>query len=326
VISTARVGYEAGLVLDISDLWAANNWEQQFGSLSANGKWKGKYWNIPWNIDSFPGFWYLSDDWKTRGFTAPKSIDELEKLFAAYKSAGVAPLLVANIEKWHMPYLVEYTILGVGGHSTWVGLTTGSTKWTDPKVHAAFSRIADWLTKGYFYPNMNAYKIEEVFPFWLSGQAALIPGGSWLIGVADKAGKETQYFQQPKLSPDIENAVVASTEPFSIPAHAEHPEDAKILLTYMASAEAQQIFANIALNPMSNVGVDHSKLPGPVQQNVTDVRTGPVVLGFDWDLPEPIFTAAWAGIQQFADSPTEDVIAKVLGDVDTVATRYFTPS
>src|SRR4051812_14380161 len=58
VISTARVGYEAGLVLDISDLWAANNWEQQFGSLSANGKWKGKYWNIPWNIDSFPGFWY----------------------------------------------------------------------------------------------------------------------------------------------------------------------------------------------------------------------------------------------------------------------------
>jgi len=165
-----------------------------------------------------------------------------------------------------------------------------------------------------------------VFPFWLGGEAALIPGGSWLIGVASKAGKDTQYFQQPKLSPDIENAVVASTEPFSIPAHAEHPDEAKILLTYMASAEAQQIFANIALNPMSNVGVDHSKLPGPVQQNVTDVRTGPVVLGFDWDLPEPIFTAAWAGVQQFADSPTEDMIAKVLGDVDAVATQYFTPA
>jgi ABC-type glycerol-3-phosphate transport system substrate-binding protein len=162
-----------------------------------------------------------------------------------------------------------------------------------------------------------------VFPFWLGGQAALIPGGSWLITVADAGGKATDYFQQPTLSPDVQNAVAASTEPFSIPARAEHPDEAKLLLGYLASAEAQQIFANIALQPMSNVNVDHSNLPGPVQHNVKDVRTGPVVLGFDWDLPEPVFTAAWAGIQQFVDSPTDDTIASVLNDVQTAADQYF---
>src|SRR5438874_2506578 len=119
-ISSARGGYDAGLVLDISDLWQQNGFEQQFGSLSSNAKWRGKYWNIPWNVDSFPGFWYLTDDWQQRGFTAPTNYDQLEQLFVSYKSAGMYPLLVANIEKWHLPYLVEYVILGTGGRSAWV--------------------------------------------------------------------------------------------------------------------------------------------------------------------------------------------------------------
>ncbi len=170
---------------------------------------------------------------------------------------------------------------------------------------------------------MNAYKIEDVFPFWLGGQAALIPGGSWLITTADSANRSTEHFQQPTVSPDVQNAVAASTEPFSIPARAEYPEDAKLLLTYLASAEAQQIFANVALNPMANVNVDNSKLPAPVQHNIKDVRTGPVVLGFDWDLPEPVFTAAWAGIQQLVDSPNDDAISSILNDVQTAADQYF---
>jgi multiple sugar transport system substrate-binding protein len=322
-ISSARGGYDAGLVLDISDLWQQNGFEQQFGTLSSNAKWKGKYWNIPWNVDSFPGFWYLTDDWQQRGFSAPTNYDQLEQLFASYKSAGMYPLLVANIEKWHLPYLVEYVILGTGGRLAWVGLTDGSGHWTDDAIRGSFQRIADWLNKGYFYPNMNAYKIEDVFPFWLGGQAALIPGGSWLITTAESASRSTDYYQQPTLSPSVQNAVVASTEPFSIPARAAHLNDAKLLLSYLASAEAQQIFANIALNPMSNVNVDHTKLPSAVQKNIKDVRTGPVVLGFDWDLPEPVFTAAWAGIQQFVDSPTDDTINSVLNDVQTAADQYF---
>jgi multiple sugar transport system substrate-binding protein len=323
VISTARIGYDAGLVTDISGLWQQNNWEQQFGTLSSNARWKGKYWNIPWNVDSFPGFWYLTDDWQQRGLTAPTNYDQLEQLLAAYHDAGLYPLLVANIEKWHLPYLVEYVILGVGGRQTWVGLTDGTSRWTDDPVRASFRRVADWINKGYFYPDMNAYKIEEVFPFWLGGQAGLIPGGSWLITVAQSAGRATDYFQQPTVSPDVQNAVAASTEPFSIPAKAEHPDEAKLLLSYLASAEAQQIFANIALNPMSNVNVDHSKLPGPVQHNIQDVRTGPVVLGFDWDLPEPVFTAAWAGIQQLVDSPSDESIDTILNTVQTAADVYF---
>jgi ABC-type glycerol-3-phosphate transport system substrate-binding protein len=323
VISTARIGYDAGLVTDISDLWQQNGWEQQFGTLSSNARWKGKYWNIPWNVDSFPGFWYLNDDWQQRGFTAPTNYDQLEQLLGAYKDAGLYPLLVANIEKWHLPYLVEYVILGLGGRQAWVGLTDGSGHWTDDAVRTSFRRVADWINKGYFYPNMNAYKIEEVFPFWLSGQAGMIPGGSWLITVAESAGRATDYFQQPTVSADVQNAVAASTEPFSIPARAEHPDDAKLLLSYLASAEAQQIFANRALNPMSNVNVDHSKLPGPVQHNIQDVRTGPVVLGFDWDLPEPVFTAAWAGIQQLVDSPNDDSIDTILNNVQTAADLYF---
>jgi multiple sugar transport system substrate-binding protein/raffinose/stachyose/melibiose transport system substrate-binding protein len=323
VISTARIGYEAGLVLDISDMWQQNGWEQQFGSLSSNGKWKGKYWNVPWNVDSFPGFWFLTDDWQQRGLAAPTNFDQLEQLFDTYKAANTYPLLLANIEKWHMPYLIEYLILGIGGRKTWVGLTDGSGRWTDAPVRASFSKAGDWLNKGYVYPNMNAYKIEEVFPFWLSGQAALIPGGSWLLTVADSANRSTAYFPQPRISPDIENAVVASTEPFSIPAKAEHPEEAKLLLAYLASPQAQQIFANVALQPMSNVNVDHTKLPAAVQQNIRDVRTGPVVLGFDWDLPEPVFTAAWAAIQQFVDSPTDDTIEQALNDTQAAADSYF---
>ncbi len=323
VISDARVGYDAGLCMDLSDLWKQNNWEQEFGPLSANAKWKGKYWNIPWNIDSFPGYWYITEDWQKRGFKDPTDFTSLETILDTYKKDNVSPLVVANIEKWHMPYQIEYLILGIGGRKTWVGLTDGSVKWTDDLVRQSFAKAADWLKKGYFYPNMNAYKLEDIFPFWLSGKGALIPGGAWVVTAAESQQKHSDYFRPPTLSVDVENAVTASTEPFSISAKAEHPDEAKLLLSFMASKDAQQIFGDIALNPMSNGHVDVSHLPPAVQHNLKDVQKGPVVLGFDWDLPNPVYTQAWAGIQQLVGSPDDATITKVLTDIQKVATDFF---
>src|SRR5207249_10536516 len=77
------------------------------------------------------------------------------------------------------------------------------------------------------------------------------------------------------------------------------------------------------LQPMPNTAVAPSNLPGPVQHNVTAVRPAPAVLGFDWDLPEPVFTAAWAGIQQLVDSPNDDSIDAILNAVQMSADGYF---
>jgi len=70
----------------------------------------------------------------------------------------------------HLPYLVEYSSLGQADARP--GWADRRERPVDRRSRACvLRRVADWINKDYFYPNMNAYKIEYVFPFWLGGQA-----------------------------------------------------------------------------------------------------------------------------------------------------------
>ena len=322
--SLARISIDAGLVMDITELYMEKGYDKRFGPLGDTADWKGKKWSIPFNLDQFPGVWYFKDVFERMGLKPPKTLDEFEVILAEFKKNGIPAVWIGNRDRWHAPYMVEYLILRLGGVKTWKGLADGSAHWTDPEVVAAFEKFADWLNKGYFYPDMNAYDITDLYPYWTSDQIGMCgPCGPWAFENAKLAGRDADYFPFPVLKEGDPVVGIVNAEPFSISKNAPHPEEAKLLLDFLGSKEAQQIFMDITNIPMANLDVDVSRQPEPIQKMIKDAHTLPSVLGFDWDLPEAAFSVAQPAIQEFVANPTSEMIAKVTKEIEESVQKWL---
>jgi ABC-type glycerol-3-phosphate transport system substrate-binding protein len=322
--SLARISIDAGLVMDITELYMEKGYDKRFGPLGDAADWKGKKWSIPFNLDQFPGVWYFKDVFERMGLKPPKTLDEFEVILAEFKKNNIPAVWIGNRDRWHAPYMVEYLILRLGGVKTWKGLTDGSAHWTDPEVVAAFEKFADWLNKGYFYPDMNAYDITDLYPYWTSDQIGMCgPCGPWAFENAKPAGRDADYFPFPVLKEGDPVVGIVNAEPFSISKNAPHPEEAKLLLDFLGSKEAQQIFMDITNIPMANLDVDVSKQPEPIQKMIKDAHTLPSVLGFDWDLPEAAFSVAQPAIQEFVANPTSEMITKVTKEIEESVQKWL---
>ncbi len=323
-ISLARISIDAGLAMDITDLWNEKDYDTRFGPLGNAGEWKGKKWSIPFNLDQFPGVWYFKDVFDQFGLKPPETLDEFEQVLAEFSGRGISAIWIGNRDRWHAPYMVEYLILRLGGVDVWKGLADGSAHWTDPEVVSAFEKFADWLNKGYFYPDMNAYDITDLYPYWTSDQIGMCgPCGPWAFENAKLAGRDADYFPFPVKNAGDPKVGVVNAEPFSISKNAPHPEEAKLLLDFLGSKEAQQIFIDITNIPMANTEVDVSSQPEPIQKMIKDAHTQPSVLGFDWDLPEAAFSVAQPAIQEFVANPTPDMITKVTTEIEDSVQKWL---
>ncbi|GEM_PF-5672278 len=322
--SLARISIDAGLVMDITEMYEEKGYDKRFGPLGDTADWKGRKWSIPFNLDQFPGVWYFKDVFEKMGLKPPTTLDELEVILAEFKKNNISAIWIGNRDRWHAPYMVEYLILRLGGVKTWKGLADGSAHWTDPEVVAAFEKFADWLNKGYFYPDMNAYDITDLYPYWTSDQIGMCgPCGPWAFENAKLAGRDADYFPFPVLKEGDPVVGIVNAEPFSISKNAPHPEEAKLLLDFLGSKEAQQIFMDITNIPMANLDVDVSNQPEPIQKMIKDAHTLPSVLGFDWDLPEAAFSVAQPAIQEFVADPTPATIAKVTKEIEDSVQKWL---
>jgi multiple sugar transport system substrate-binding protein len=198
--SLARISIDAGLVTDITDLYQQKDYAKRFGPLGDSADWKGKKWSIPFNLDQFPGVWYYPDVFDKMGLKPAETFDELETILAEFKKKDIPAIWIGNRDRWHAPYMVEYLILRLGGVKTWKGLADGSAHWTDPEVVAAFEKFADWLNKGYFFPDMNAYDHMDIYPYWTTDKIGMCgPCGPWAYENSKLAGREPDYFPFPVL-------------------------------------------------------------------------------------------------------------------------------
>jgi ABC-type Fe3+ transport system substrate-binding protein len=142
-------------------------------------------------------------------------------------------------------------------------------------------------------------------------------------GVAAAAKKEYDYFPWPTKDTTIPQRCNGNGEPFSITKNAPHPDEAEILLTYLASKEAQQIFADGYQGLVCNVDVDYSKQPPVVQKMIKDMKTLTFVTHMNWDVPLPVNTALLAAVSDFVGNPNDDTIKKGTESIEKAAKDYW---
>ena len=142
---------EKGLSVPIDDLWAKvkDNFAEGFQQAVVGND--GKVYGIP--VDYYPwAVFYRKSLFSDKGYTVPKTWDDLKALCTKMQGDGLTPIAFADQEGWPAMGTFDILNLRLNGYDFHVGLMAGKEKWTDPKVTAVFQKWAEILpyhTKNY---------------------------------------------------------------------------------------------------------------------------------------------------------------------------------
>jgi multiple sugar transport system substrate-binding protein len=239
-----------GLALPIDDVWETldANYSDAFKKASTGDdgkKYFVPFYNYPWAL------FYRKSLWADKGYTVPKTIDELKTLAAKMKADGLAPIGFADKDGWPAMGTFDQLNMRLNGYDFHVSLMAYKESWTDHKVKAVFD-----LWKG-------------LLPLHQAGAN----GRTWQEAAQDLSAKKTgmyllglfvaQQFKGADLDdldffafPEVDSkygtgAVEAPIDGFMISKKAKNVTAAKEALKYLGTAEAQNLYLK---NDPSNVG------------------------------------------------------------------------
>jgi glucose/mannose transport system substrate-binding protein len=219
----------------------------------------GKVYTVPENIHRANVLWYNKKVFTDNGLTAPKTWDEFKTAAESLKAKGIAALALGDKDIWPYGMVFETILIANLGADGFNGLWTGATKWDDPKVTDSLN----WLQTAYGYVNTDHKSLtwDQANQLVIDGKAAMTIMGDWANG--DYVAKKfTDYGWA--AAPGNDKLYQALADSFPLPVKAPHPDAVKKLLTFMASAEGQDIF-----NPWKGsipANIDAGNPPAGAQQ------------------------------------------------------------
>lgn len=250
----------AGKMESLNDLYEANGWMQDFPKglldlISADGN----IYSVPVNIHRSNVLWYIPANLEKWGVTVPETWDAfISDTCPKLQAAGVTPIAVA--ETWTQIHLWENVAISVLGADGWKGLWDGTTAWDGPemtKVFETFGKVLDCANT-----DMTALTWQDASKMVAEGKAAFNVMGDWAAGyflVDLKLSAGDGFGWAP--APGTAGIFNMLSDTFGLPKGAPNQDAVKAWLTFLGSAEAQDIF-----NPLKG------SLPANTKADITNPK------------------------------------------------------
>lgn len=220
------------------------------------------------------GFIYNKDAFKELGIEPPATEEEFFAALDKIKEDGTyIPLAMGTKDLWEAATMGYQNI----GPTYWHGeegrlaLLKGEQKLTDPQWVEPFATLAKW--KPYLGDGFEAQTYPDSQNLFTLGRAAIFPAGSWEISVFN-----TQVdFEMGAFAPPVKAAgdtcyISDHTDiGIGLNAASRNPEAAKSFLTWVASPEFAEIYAN-ALPGFFSLNSTPVKMEDPLAQEFVSWR------------------------------------------------------
>ncbi len=303
---------KAGRMEPLNDLYKANGWMEQFpkGLLDLVSDSAGNIYSVPVNIHRSNVLWYVPAKLAEWGVTVPKDWDEfVNTTCPALQAKNVTPIAIG--ENWTQSHLWESVALGVLGADGYNGLWNGKTNWTGPEALKVWDTYGKVLACG--NSDMNAITWQDASKLVIDGKAAFNIMGDWAAGyfIADlKLKPETDFAWS--AAPGTEGVFMMLSDTFGLPKGVKHPENVKAWLSFLGSAEAQDIFNPLkgSLPANTTAKISDSTLYNAYFQSAYKDWTSNVIVGSQRH--GAVAPAAF-------DSGFLNIIAQFQGDKDTAS-------
>lgn len=314
---------KAGMLEDVSDIWAANGLDEQLKSAAPSMTIDGKKWGVPYTYYQW-GIYYRKDIFAAQGITPPKTWAELLAACEKLNKAGITPFTIGTKALWPTAGWFDYLDLRVNGYDFHMQLTSGKVPYTDPRVKAVFEKWAELVKPGYFINNHAALDWQDAMPQFVQGKAAMYLMGNFAVATMKLGGlKDEQigFLQFPEITPGLPSAEEAPTDTFHIPAKAKNKADAKVFLAYLATPAVQsKMNATLGQLPINNKA---TKPADPILDQGFAMLSNAKALSqfYDRDAQADMAKAGMEGFQEFMIKP--DKIDQILARLDKVRQRVY---
>lgn len=306
----------AGQLLALDDVWREKDWDRYYSqSWKEMGSYQDQVYGVWIKSNSKSAFWYTVEEFEKLGLTEPKTWDEFLDIGAKFKEAGKPPLITGAKDGWVLTDWFENTFLKVGGPVLYNQLIRHEISWKHPKVVEAFEVIKDLLDRDYFAPDLLGFGFFESFMKRTRGEAGMQLMGGWINGMTQaefgwKPGIDFTFFTYPIIDPSFPMAITVGADIVNIAKGAKGIEEAKILVDFLASPEAQAIWVERGglIAPNKLVTLDFYDVNA--KKEALALSNYVVVFDLDDMIPTELSTAFRAELQRFFYNPTllEDVL------------------
>lgn len=187
---------EAGLVQDLTEAYEERDW-QVYDFAKERVTVDGKTYGVPGELETI-GLFYNKDVFTELGLEEPQSVDELRAAADAIKASGRTPFAVGDKEGWEGGHLLSMALSSAIGSEGMEELFAGDRSWDSPEVVAALRLWKEFDEAGYLPQSPTSVDYDTSIAQFFSGDAAMMPTGSWLVGeIDDNADFEVGYIPFP---------------------------------------------------------------------------------------------------------------------------------
>ncbi|MEU1973004.1 extracellular solute-binding protein [Microbacterium sp. NPDC019599] len=136
------------------------------------------------------GIFYNKEIFEENGWDVPETWDDLLTIAAEAKAAGLTPFAASGEQGWPLTRLISGYLFRTLGADALQKVADGEAKLTDPEYVEAAAAIADLGAQGYFGDNVASLDYDAASNEFLTGNAAMIYMGSWLLGNINGDGNQ----------------------------------------------------------------------------------------------------------------------------------------
>jgi multiple sugar transport system substrate-binding protein len=314
--SVARDYAGKGFLLDVSDLWtgsgACANFSPALKELSTAN---GKQIFVPTNYYWW-GVFYRKSMFQQWGVQAPTTWDEFINVCRTIKSKGVAPITMGTgSTAWVASGWFDYLNLRINGAEFHRDLLAGKHPFDGPEVKAVMDHYKQLIE--FIDPKGRSYSWQDAVTPLASKKAGMYLIGAFITSaVPADVVDDLDFFQVPIIDPSVPVAEEAPTDGYFASAKSKNPAGAKDLLSYLASAPAQQQFIQLAKssNLPTSTAVDTTTFSPLVQKGIKMLGEAKgLTQFFNRDSSDELQTTADTALTKFLDKP---------GDVNAILTEW----
>jgi len=250
-----------GYIQDYQDIWDREQLSTQYSEAEQKLMfYEGKPYAQLIGLHS-AWVWYNTHIFEENSLTIPETWDEFVALCKTIKETlpGVNPISLGYKYRYPLDIFFTGIVARAVGPDHYAKLMDGTASWQDPKVLVAFEAFVEILP--YLDPSGPEYDMGEQISYVMSGKAAMSPTGDWFKAMAEQGGLGEPYvdfdcFPIPTINPEVSENIIpsCSADCLLIAKDSANTENAKEFIAYIASAEAQALFAPLKGATAPNLG------------------------------------------------------------------------
>ncbi|MFP4230550.1 MAG: ABC transporter substrate-binding protein [Spirochaetaceae bacterium] len=320
----ARFFIDRGLVMDISDVWEEEGWNESYPKgfralstvdekqyfLPATWYW----WAVYYNTEVFDEY----------DIDVPETWDEFLEVCEELKDNGVTPLAIGTKYRWTAAAWFDYLNMRLNGPEFHIDLMLGKESYDDPRVLEVFTDYwAPLIENDYFIEDPASYAWAEALPFMNNGEAAMYLMGDFIRdSYPEEDVDKLDFFRFPIIDSDVPVGEDAPTDGYLISANSRNPEVAKELLAYFGSAEAQEYMAEELGRLVTNREVDESLFDENQRKGMELIDGADYVAQFyDRDTTPEVADRGMDAFMEFWENP--DQAEEILEELEETTRELF---